>query len=121
TQVALVTPNYFQTLQIPMIEGRDFTAADTKSSQRGAIVSQAFANRYWPNQEALGKQMESDLTHEKFTVVGVARDYKVSSLSEKPMPFVYLPHYQVYRPGMMMVVRTSGDPMTFGKSALNAI
>jgi predicted permease len=121
TQVALITPNYFQTLQIPMVKGRDFTAADTMSSQRVTIVSQAFANRYWPNQEALGKQMESDLTHEKFTVVGVARDYKVNSLSEKPMPFVYLPHYQVYRPGLMMVVRTTGDPMTFSKAAQNSI
>ena len=121
TQVALITPNYFQTLQIPIVKGRDFTAADTKSSQRVTIVSQAFANRYWPNQEALGKQMESDLTHERFTVVGVARDYKVNSLSEKPMPFLYLPHYQVYRPGMMMVVRTTGDPMTFSKAAQNAI
>jgi ABC-type antimicrobial peptide transport system permease subunit len=65
--------------------------------------------------------MESDLTHEKFTVVGVARDYKVNSLSEKPMPFVYLPHYQVYRPGLMMVVRTTGDPMTFSKAAQNSI
>jgi putative ABC transport system permease protein len=121
TQVALITPNYFQTLQIPMVKGRDFTAADTMSSQRVTIVSQAFANRYWPGQEAIGKQMESDLTHEKFTVVGVARDYKQNSLSEKPMPFVYLPHYQVYRPGMMMVVRTTGDPLAFSKAALHAI
>ncbi|MGA8145548.1 MAG: ABC transporter permease [Candidatus Acidiferrales bacterium] len=121
TQVALITPNYFQTLQIPIVQGRDFTPADTKSSQRVTIVSQAFANRYWPNQEPLGKQMESDLTHERFTVVGVARDYKVSSLNEKPMPFVYLPHYQVYRPGMMIVVRTTADPLAFSKAALKTI
>ena len=64
TQVAIVTPNYFQTLQIPLVKGRDFTPQDTKSSQRVVIVSETFVNRYWPNQEALGKQLNSDLTHD---------------------------------------------------------
>jgi hypothetical protein len=63
TQVAVITPNYFQTMQIPIVKGRDFTPQDTKSSQRVVIVSETFVNRYWPNQEALGKQLNSDLTH----------------------------------------------------------
>ena len=97
TQVAMITPNYFQTMQIPLVKGRDFTLQDTMNSQRVAIVSETFVNRYWPNQEAVGKQLNSDLTHEWFTVVGVARDSKVNGLNEKPTPFVYLPEYQVYR------------------------
>jgi len=116
TQVAIITPNYFQTLQIPMVKGRDFTIQDMKNSQRVVIVSEAFVNHYWPNQEALGKQLNSDLTHEWFTVVGVARDGKVNQLNEKPMPFLYLPLYQVYRPTMMVIVRTTGDPLAFGKT-----
>jgi predicted permease len=116
TQVAIITPNYFQTLQIPMVKGRDFTMQDMKNSQRVVIVSEAFVNHYWPNQEALGKQLNSDLTHEWFTVVGVARDGKVNQLNEKSMPFLYLPLYQVYRPTMMVIVRTTGDPLAFGKT-----
>jgi len=116
TQVAIITPNYFQTLQIPMVKGRDFTMQDMKNSQRVVIVSEAFVNHYWPNQEALGKQLNSDLTHEWFTVVGVALDKKVNQLNEKPMPFLYLPLYQVYRPTMMVIVRTTGDPLAFGKT-----
>src|ERR1700741_268625 len=54
TQVAIVTPNYFQTVQIPMVKGRDFTLQDTKSSERAVIVNETFVNRYWPHQEALG-------------------------------------------------------------------
>jgi predicted permease len=121
TQVAIVTPNYFQTMQIPMVKGRDFTLQDTKSSQRVVIVSEAFVNRYWPNQEALGKQLNSDLTHEWFTVVGVARDTKVASLNEKPTPFLYLPLYQVYQATMIINARVAGDPLTFSKTVENTI
>ena len=116
TQVAIITPNYFHTMQIPIVKGRDFTLQDTKSSQRAAIVSEAFANRYWPKQEALGKQLNSDLTREWFTVVGVARDTKVTGLNEKPTPFLYLPLYQVYRSNMIISARVAGDPLTFAKT-----
>ncbi len=121
TQVAIITPNYFQTMQIPMVKGRDFTLQDTKSSQRVAIVSETFVNRYWPNQEAVGKQLNSDLTHEWFTVVGVARDSKVNQLNEKPTPFVYLPQYQVYRSTMIIIARTTGDPLAMGKTVEKTI
>ncbi len=116
TQVAIITPNYFQTMQIPIVKGRDFRLQDTKNSQRVVIVSEAFVNRYWPNQEAVGKQLNSDLTHEWFTVVGVARNGKVNGLNEKPTPFLYLPLYQVYRATMIINARVAGDPLAFGKS-----
>jgi predicted permease len=121
TQVAIITPNYFQTMQIPIVKGRDFTLQDMKSSQRVVIVSETFVNRYWPNQEALGKQLNSDLTHEWFTVVGVARDSKVNGLNEKPTPFLYLPQYQVYRATMIIIARTTGDPLAFGKTVERTI
>jgi predicted permease len=116
TQVAIITPNYFQTIQIPIVKGRDFTLQDTKSSQRAVIVSETFVNRYWPNQEALGKQLYTDLPKEWFTVVGVARDSKVTGLNEKPTPFLYLPLYQVYHATMIINARVAGDPLTFRKT-----
>jgi len=85
------------------------------------IVSEAFVDRYWPHQEALGKQINSDLTHEWFTVVGVARNSKVNGLNEKPTPFLYLPEYQVYRPTMIILARTTGDPLAFGKAVEKTI
>jgi predicted permease len=127
TQVAIITPNYFQTMQIPMVKGRDFTLQDTMSSQRVVIVSETFVNRYWPNQEALGKQLNSDLTHEWFTVVGVARDSKVNGLNEKATPFLYLPQYQVYLTNhpagstMIIIARTTSDPLATGKTVENTI
>ena len=121
TQAAIITPNFLQTMQIPIMKGRDFTLQDTKSSQRVVIVSEAFANRYWANQEPLGKQLNSDFTHEWFKVVGVARDAKERGLNEKPMPFVYLPLYQIYRPTMIINARVAGDPMTFANTIQKAV
>jgi predicted permease len=121
TQVANITPNYFQTMQIPIVKGRDFTLQDTKGSQRVVIVNETFVDHYWPNQEALGKQLNSDLTNEWFTVVGVARNSKVNELNEKPMPFVYLPLYQVYRATMIINARVTGDPLAFGKTVEKTI
>jgi predicted permease len=126
-QTAMITTNYLQTVQIPLVKGRDFTSQDIMSSQRVAIVSETFVNRYWPHQEALGKQLNSDLTHEWFTVVGVARDSKVNSLNENPTPFVYLPHYQVSllnQPAgstMIVVARTTGEPLAVGRTVEKAI
>jgi predicted permease len=119
TQDAIITPNYFKTMQIPIVKGRDFTLQDTMTSQRVVIVSETFVNRYWPNQEALGKRLNSDLTHEWFTVVGVARDSKVNSLNEKPTPFLCLPLYQVYRADMVINARTTGDPLAFSNAVEN--
>src|SRR6266852_3855406 len=116
TQFAIITPNYFKTMQIPIVKGRDFTLQDTKKSQRVVIVNETFVDRYWPNQEGVGKQLNSDLTNEWFTVVGVARTSKVNELNEKPTPFLYLPLHQVYRATMIINARVTGDPLAFGKS-----
>jgi predicted permease len=121
TQAAVITSNYFKTMQIPIVRGRDFSPQDTKSSQRAAIVSEAFAERYWPHQEALGKQLNSDFTNEWFTVVGVARDTKVRALNETSTPFVYLPLYQYYKAEMIINARVAGDPLTVGKTIQNTV
>jgi predicted permease len=121
TDDAIISPNYFHTLQIPLVKGRDFTPQDTMKSQRVVIVSEAFVNRYWPRQEALGKQLYSDLPKEWLTVVGVARDDKVNWLNEKPVPFVYLPLYQSYQATMIINARVAGDPLAFRRTIENAV
>ncbi|MFZ3332566.1 MAG: ABC transporter permease [Candidatus Acidiferrales bacterium] len=116
TEDAVVSPNYFRTMEIPLVKGRDFTSEDTLKSQRVVIVSEAFVNRYWPNQEAIGKKLFSDLPKERLTVVGVARDIKVDGLNENPTPFVYLPLYQFYDSDLTVAVRTSGNPLAYRKA-----
>ena len=121
TEDAIITPNYFRTLQIPIVEGRDFTLQDSAKSQRVTIVNEEFVNRYWPKQDAIGKRLYSDLPKEWLTVVGVARNNKVNWLNEKPTPFVYLPLYQMYTPSMIINARVIGDPLTFAKTIENTI
>jgi len=121
TQYAIVTPHYLSLIQDPLVGGRDFTAEDTHKTQRVAMVNEYFASRYWPNQEALGKQIHSDLTNEWFTVVGVVKNSKVNTPNEAPTPFVYLPLYQVYRDSMIIHARVNGDPMSYAASIGNTI
>ena len=121
TQVAIVSPKYFATLQLPLAKGRDFTEQDGRETQRVIIVNQTFADRYWPGQEPIGKQVISDLTNESFTVVGIARNAKYNQLNEAPIPFVYLPLYQVYRAGMTINARVSGEPLAFARSVEQAV
>jgi predicted permease len=115
-----VTPGYFRTMQIPIVEGRDFTLRDRMSAMRAVIVSRAFAERYWPRQEAIGKRLFTDRTHEWFTVTGVAENTKATGL-KKPRPFLYLPLYQVYRASMVVNARVAGDPLESGTAIVQAV
>lgn len=120
-QDAIVSPGFLKTLQNPLASGRDFTDEDTRQSQRVCMVNEYFAQRYWPNQEPLGKKVHSDLTNEWFTVVGVVRNSKVNNLNEAPTPFIYLPLYQVYNAAMVIYARVAGNTIGYSSSVASAI
>jgi putative ABC transport system permease protein len=106
---SLVSPSYFTTMQIPLLAGRDFTPQDTEKEQPVAIVNQAFVDRYWLHQEAIGKKVDVD--GKWVLVVGVARNSDYIRLNETPQPFVYLPLFQGYHPSAVIHARVAGDPM----------
>ena len=103
-----VTPRYFETLGIPIIEGRDFTQADNEKAPRVLIVDQTSASRYWPGQDALGKKLR--IWGDLFTVVGVVKNSKHAFQSEQPEPMVYMNFFQQLDPELIVQVRTPGDP-----------
>ncbi len=107
---AIVGPNYFHTMKTSLISGRDFTDGDAPESQRVAIVNQALADRYWPGEDAIGKQASDG--DQRFTIVGVARNAKYRLLTYAPEPVIYLPMYQAYRSTQdtTIHVRVSGSP-----------
>ncbi len=118
---ALVGPNYFHALRTTLISGRDFTEQDARESQPVAIVNQVLADRYWPGQDVIGKQIfDGD---QRFTVVGLARNAKYRLLTYAPEPVIYMPFFQTYRATQDTTIhlRVLGDPKAFGLSVERAV
>ena len=118
---ALVGPNYFHALRTTLISGRDFTEQDARESQPVAIVNQVLADRYWPGQNVIGKQIfDGD---QRFTVVGLARNAKYRLLTYAPEPVIYMPLFQTYRATQDTTIhlRVLGDPKAFGLSVEQAV
>ena len=109
-----VGPNYFRTMQIPLLAGREFTSQDTNGSQPVTIVNQVLAERYWPHQDAIGKWLEAE--GQRFTVVGIARTGNYDRLDETPQPFFYMPLFQDYSHNATIHARVSGDPLAFASA-----
>ena len=121
-QYFLVTPDYFQTMQIPLKAGRAFTDQDNSQSPKVAIVNETMARRLWPGQNPLGRHF-TIWRDEKFPreVVGVVGDTK-SSLDKEPGQQMYVPHAQdLTWANLRLVVRTSGEPSAFAGSVREAI
>jgi len=118
---AIVGPGYFRTLRTPLLSGREFTESDILGSQLVAVVNQAFVDRYWPGEVAIGKQVAAD--GQRFTIVGISGNAKYRLLTYAPEPVIYLPIYQAYRSTQDTTVhlRASGDPRAMAMSVEQAI
>jgi putative ABC transport system permease protein len=116
-----VGPKFCQTMGIPLLRGRDFTAGDATASPKPVIINEAMARRFWPGQDPIGKRLgfPDDKSHSGLVVAGVVRTGKYHTLSEDPQPFLYLPFD--YRPRATLVVRTEGDPRVLLTSVRRAV
>jgi predicted permease len=103
-------PGYFQTMQIPILEGREFRETDTSSSPLVVIVNQALAKLFWPGQDAIGRKVRFGSEEKYAEVVGVARDGKYRTLGEQVRPFIYRPVQQQGNPDLTLLARVAGDP-----------
>ncbi len=106
----VISNNYFQTLRIPLLHGREFTDSDREKTTQVAIINEAMARHFWPNEEALGKRFNFFGEEQLREVVGIVRDTTVNAVGEDPVPLVYLPLLQNYSPNATLQVRTSGNP-----------
>ena len=105
-----VSADYFATLGVPLLQGRTFTAADTRESPRVAIVSEAMARRFWPTETAIGRRFRlGTWDGPDYEVVGVSADYQVRTESEDPTSYLHLATAQHPRPLMLLLARTDGD------------
>ncbi len=115
----IVGPGYLQTLRTPLIAGRDFTDADNESTQPVVMVNQAFVNRYWPGQDAIGKRVQ--IAGQWRTVAGVAANGKYRRLTYDAAPLVLVPLMQRYEDLVTLHVRVNGDPMAFSSAIDQAV
>jgi putative ABC transport system permease protein len=109
-----VTPGYFKTLRMPIIQGRDFTDRDNETSADVVIVNETLARRYWPGVNALGKRMrvqgfegEKDRSCE---IVGVVGDAKYSAVWQGAKPYLYFPLFQFYLHDPKLQISVFGNP-----------
>ena len=115
TFINSVSPRYFATLGIPLVRGRDFDARDRQGSPSVVIVSQAFANAYFPGDEPLGKRVRQSNDEPYAEIVGIVRDHKYESYGEAATPILYSAYAQRPRVStqvrpVVVHVRTSGAP-----------
>ncbi len=106
----MVSPEYFSTMRIPILAGRAFTDADTADSPLVAIVNEDLAKRLWPNQDPLGRRFTYEGEAKKdapVTVVGVARNGRVSDMMNADRPHFYVPITQDYQATHVLQLRTT--------------
>jgi macrolide transport system ATP-binding/permease protein len=101
-----VGPGYFETMQIPIVRGREFAATDTNDAQKVVIVNETMARRYWTGRDALGGGVQ--IGKDSYVVVGIARDSKYAQIAEPPQPYMYLPMEQIYSGTTVLHVRSAG-------------
>jgi predicted permease len=106
----VVGPNYFKTMETPLVRGRDFADTDRKGAPGVVALNETLAKMLWPGEDALGKRVSVTGPEGPFLeVIAVARDGKYRSLGEAPHPYIYQPLLQSYDPKMTLVVRTRGE------------
>ena len=108
----MIEPGFFAALSMPLVKGRDFTAADSASAPPVAIVNDAFVRRYLPGRDPIGTQMQTtDGADEKprtRTIVGVTADARLMSLGEAAEPYIYVPRAQRSMERLALIVKSSG-------------
>jgi len=128
-----VTPNYFATLRTPIVQGREFNDRDTAASPFVVVINQTMAKRFWPNENAIGKQIRLDYVPDEplREVVGVASDIRMNRQQRELRPSIYVPYLQQtprwmgagysVRAGMFFILRTKGEPMSVVTSLRQAV
>jgi putative ABC transport system permease protein len=121
--IRVSTPDYFQTMRIPLLRGRRLRENDTANSAQVAVINEALARRVFPGQDPVGKYIQNfGPMNDKIQIVGVVGNVHHVGLSNAPRSEIYLPFGQAHWPQVFMVVRTkTADPLTLTSAAQNAV
>jgi predicted permease len=118
----VVGPNFFHTLGVPVLAGRDFADSDTASSPHVGIINEEFAKRFLPGVNPLGHTTGPDDGRYTMTIVGVVKDHKYRSIDEEPIPMAWYEYAQIPIVGPMSVeMRVHGDPLAILPAARKVV
>jgi putative ABC transport system permease protein len=128
-----ITPNFFATMKIPILRGRDFNVQDTASGTLVMIINQTMARRFFPDDDPIGKRITLDFVPDERPrqIIAVVGDTRATRLQKEPSPTMYVPHLQQTprwlgpqwndRAGMFFILRTSGDPRKLVETVKRAV
>ena len=113
-----VTPDYFRTLDVPIVEGRGFTDADHQGAPLVAVVNETMARRFWPNETAVGRTFQLAFgdrpaseggSAPRYQVIGVSKDHRLFAVNERPAPYLHFAAAQRPSRYNYVIARTRGD------------
>ncbi|HWP44340.1 MAG TPA: ABC transporter permease [Blastocatellia bacterium] len=117
-----VSPGYFQAMGTRLIRGRDFTERDDENATRVAIINEAFARRFWPGEDPIGKRFSSGSAESaKLQVIGVTENGLYAGLNEDGTPAFYRPMWQSYSGSTYVIARGDTDPQRLIASVRNEV
>jgi predicted permease len=117
-----VSTDYFSTMKMPLLRGRDVLQSDDRSAPRIAIINEVMAQRFWPNQDPIGHSftMKEDPSH-SVQIIGIAKNSRMESISDPIGPFFFVPFAQQYETPATLQVRTFGDPTALARDVETTI
>jgi predicted permease len=118
----IVSPNFFETMEIRLAAGRGFNNHDTATSPKVALINEAAVKKYFPNENPIGQRYGGSAENNAQTeIVGVVRDAKYASVRDPAPPTLYIPYTQTRAGGVMVAVRTAALPATVTNSVREAV
>lgn len=118
-----ISPNYFRTLGIPLLRGRELTSRDNENDRPVAVINDTMARRFWPGENPIGRRFRTSSKFPWRTIVGIVGDVRYRGLGAAAIPEMYFTHRQALWPqhAMTVVLRTAGDPANLTTAARREI
>ena len=116
-----VTPGYFATMRMPLLSGRDLTAADNQDAPLVGVANEALVKQMWGTENPIGKKMPTGFLPKPVTIVGVVADMKFNGLDSAPKPELFVPYAQKPWGFMRLAIRTQGAPMALASAVAGQV
>jgi predicted permease len=118
----VISPNFFETMEIPVVRGRSLSSRDDESAPKVAVINEAAAKKYFANEDPVGQHFGSSIENSgQLEIVGVLRDAKYNSVRDPAPPTMYVPYRQARAGSAVIEVRTAGEPATVTSGVREAV